>query len=44
VGLREVVRQCFPDDNLAAELATRELFDAKEAATYFADLDTQVEE
>jgi hypothetical protein len=42
--LREVARQRFPDDNLAAELAVRELFDAEEATAYAADLDAQVEE
>jgi hypothetical protein len=31
--------QGFPDDELAAEIAAREAFDAKESATYHADLD-----
>jgi hypothetical protein len=42
--LREVARQRYPDDDLAAELAARELFDAEETFAYGADLDTQVEE
>jgi hypothetical protein len=39
-----MARQCYPDDDPAAELAARELFDAEETAAYAADLDAQVEE
>jgi hypothetical protein len=42
--LREVARHRFPDDDLAAEITARELFDAEETAAYTADLDAQVEE
>jgi hypothetical protein len=42
--LREVARQRYPDDDLAAEAAARELFDAEETATYATDLDAQAEE
>jgi hypothetical protein len=42
--LREVARQRYPDDDLAAEGATRVLFDAEETAAYATDLDTQAEE
>jgi hypothetical protein len=42
--LREVARQRFPDDNQAAEIAARALFDAEEAAAYAVDLDAQEEE
>jgi hypothetical protein len=42
--LREVARQRYPDDDLAAEDAARALFDAEETAAYAADLDTQAEE
>jgi hypothetical protein len=42
--LREVARQRYPDDDLAAEAAVRALFDAEEAAAYVADLDAQAEE
>jgi hypothetical protein len=41
--LREAAQERFPDDDLAAKIAAREAFDAKEA-TYAADLDAQVEE
>jgi hypothetical protein len=34
----------LPHDDLAAEIAVRELFDAEETAAYAVDLDTQVEE
>jgi hypothetical protein len=44
VRLREVVRHRFPDDDPAAEITTRELFDLEETAAYAADLDAQVEE
>jgi hypothetical protein len=44
VRLREVARQRFPNDDLAAEIAARELFDAEETATCTADRDAQVEE
>jgi hypothetical protein len=44
VRLREVARLRLPDDDVAAELAVRELFDAEEAAVYAADLDAQAEE
>jgi hypothetical protein len=43
VRLRELVRQRFPNDDLAAEIAARELFDAEETAAYTADMDAQVE-
>jgi hypothetical protein len=42
VTVREVARQRFPDDDLVAEIAVRELFDTEETAAYAADLDTQV--
>jgi hypothetical protein len=42
--LREVARQRFPDDDLTAEIAARELFDAEETVAYAANLDAQVEE
>jgi hypothetical protein len=38
--LREVARQRYPDDGMAAEAAARALFDAEQAASYAADLDT----
>jgi hypothetical protein len=41
--LRELAQQRFPDDDLAAEIPVRELFDAEETATYTANLDVQVE-
>jgi hypothetical protein len=44
VRLREVARQRYPDDEQAAEVAARALFDAEEAATYTVDLDAQEEE
>jgi hypothetical protein len=44
VRLREVAQQRFPDDDLAAEIAVRELFDAKDVAAHAADLNAQVEE
>jgi hypothetical protein len=34
----------FPDDEVAAEIAVSEAFDAEEALAYAADLDMQVEE
>jgi hypothetical protein len=37
--LRDLVRQCYPDDDLAAETTARALFDGEEAASYAADLD-----
>jgi hypothetical protein len=42
--LREVARQRYPDDDLAAEAAARALFDAEEAPSYAADLDARAEE
>jgi hypothetical protein len=42
--LREVARQRYPDDGMTAEAAARALFDAEEAASYAADLDTRAEE
>jgi hypothetical protein len=42
--LREVARQRYPDDDLAAEAAARVLFDAEEVASYTADLDARAEE
>jgi hypothetical protein len=42
VRLRELAQQRFPDDDLAAEISARELFDAEETAMYAADLDAQV--
>jgi hypothetical protein len=44
VRLRKMARQRFSNDPLAAEIAAREAFDAKESAAYATDLDTQVEE
>jgi hypothetical protein len=44
VRLRKVAWQRFLDDDLAVELAARELFDDEEPAAYVADLDAQVEE
>jgi hypothetical protein len=44
VRLREVARQRYPDDNMAAEAAARALFDADEAASYAANLDARAEE
>jgi hypothetical protein len=44
VRLKKVVRQRYPDDNMAAEAAARALFDAEEAASYTADQDARVEE
>jgi hypothetical protein len=44
VRLRELARERSLDDELAAKIAAREAFDAEEAVTYAADLDTQVEE
>jgi hypothetical protein len=38
-----VARQRFSDDDRAAELAARELFDVDDTIVYNADLDTQVE-
>jgi hypothetical protein len=40
----EVARQRYPDDDLAAEVAARALFDAEETAAYTADQDAQAEE
>jgi hypothetical protein len=42
--LRKVARQRYPEDDPAAELAARELFDTEETVAYAADLDTRVEE
>jgi hypothetical protein len=42
--LREVVQQCYPDDDMASEAAARALFDAGEAASYATDLDARTEE
>jgi hypothetical protein len=42
--LREVARQCYPDDDMAAEAAARALFDAEEAASYATDLGARAEE
>jgi hypothetical protein len=44
VRLREVARQHYPDDDMAAEAAARALFDAEEAASYATDLDLRAEE
>jgi hypothetical protein len=44
VRLRKVAQQRFPNDDLAAEITVRELFDVEETAVYAADLDAQVEE
>jgi hypothetical protein len=44
VRLREVARRHYPDDEHAAKVTTRALFDAEEAAAYAADLDAQEEE
>jgi hypothetical protein len=51
VRLREVVQQRFPNDDLVAEIAVRELeiavrelFNAEETVVYAADLDAQVDE
>jgi hypothetical protein len=44
VRLREVAWQCFPNDDLAAEIVARELFNAEETIAYVADLYAQVEE
>jgi hypothetical protein len=37
--LRAVARQRYPDDDMAAEAATRAFFDKEEAASYVADLE-----
>jgi hypothetical protein len=44
VRLRALARQRYPDDDMAAEVAARALFDKEEAASYAADLDMQAEE
>jgi hypothetical protein len=51
VRLRKVAQQHFPNDDLAAEIAVRELeiavrelFNAEETVVYAADLDAQVDE
>jgi hypothetical protein len=44
VRLREVARQRFPDNDLAVEIASREIFDAEQTAAYATNLDAQVEE
>jgi hypothetical protein len=44
VRLRKVAWQRFPDDDLAAEIAARELFYTEETGAYAADLDAQMEE
>jgi hypothetical protein len=36
---RELAHERFPNDEIAAEIAAREAFDAEEMATYAADLD-----
>jgi hypothetical protein len=41
VRLREVARQRYPDDDMAAEAVARALFDTEEAASYAADLDAE---
>jgi hypothetical protein len=38
--LREVVREHFSNDDLAADIVARKTFNAKEVAAYTADLDT----
>jgi hypothetical protein len=42
--LRDVARQRYPDDDLAAEAAARALFDAEEATSYATDLGARAEE
>jgi hypothetical protein len=42
--LRELAHECFPNNELAAEIIMREAFDAEETVEYTADLDGQVEE
>jgi hypothetical protein len=42
--LREVVRERFPNDDLAADIAARKTFNTEEVAAYTADLDTTDEE
>jgi hypothetical protein len=42
--LRELAREHFPDDELAAEIATREAFDTEDIGAYAIDLDMQLEE
>jgi hypothetical protein len=37
--LRAVARHRYPDDDMAAEAATRALFDKEEAASYVTNLD-----
>jgi hypothetical protein len=44
VRLRAVARQRYPDDDMAAEAATRALFDKEEKASYAAELDARAEE
>jgi hypothetical protein len=44
VRLREVARQRYPNDEHAAQVTARALFDAEEAAAYATDLDAQEEE
>jgi hypothetical protein len=44
LGEVELARECFPDNELAAKIAVRKASDAEEAATYVADMDTQIEE
>jgi hypothetical protein len=44
VRLREVARQRYPDDDMAAETTVRVLFKTEEAASYAADLDARAEE
>jgi hypothetical protein len=44
VRLREVARQRYPDDDMAAEATARALFEAEETASYAADLDVRAEE
>jgi hypothetical protein len=44
VRLRAVVRQRYPNDDMAAEAAARALFEKEESASYVADLDAWAEE
>jgi hypothetical protein len=41
--LKELARQCFPNDDVATEIAAREHFDTEEMVAYTTDLDVQVE-
>jgi hypothetical protein len=42
--LREVARQHYPDDDMVAKATVRALFDAKEAASYAANLEARAKE